>query len=73
MKIGSGSWSVACGDGAAGGAGDGAGRAAPGRRVVYASSESRERGCPGRVRGLWGWLWVGAAVVAEVGEVKSRL
>ena len=58
MKIGSGSWSVACGDGAAGGAGDGAGRAAPGWRVVYASSESRERGRPGRVGSGAGSGWV---------------
>ena len=53
-----GSWSVACGDGAAGGAGDGAGRAAPGRRVVYAGSESRERGRPGGAGSGAGSGWV---------------
>ena len=37
---------------------DGAGRAAPGRRVVYASSESRERGRPGRVGSGAGSGWV---------------
>ena len=67
MQSGSGSCSVACGDGGSGrgrgrGREGGAGSACGVRQQRVEGERASWQG------GVWGWQWVGAAVVAEVGE-----